>query len=251
MDLGLTDRVVLVTGGTRGIGEATVRAFAAEGARVALTYAGAKDTADRLVRELGGPDRALAVHYDLARPGSVEDLVPTVERHFGTVDVLVANAVRRPAGRPRPGFERLDPADWAAFLDDNLTGTIRTVQTALGAMRAQGRGRIALISSHLAAKGQAGQEVYTAAKSALHGFALSLARDAGPDGVLVNVISPGLTTTEGALSHLPAAVLEKAAAALPTGRLGSPEEVARTVVFYCSAANENITGELVSLVGRG
>jgi len=251
MDLGLTDQVALITGGTRGIGEATVRAFAAEGARVALTYAGSKDRAADLAVELGGPERALAVRYDLADPSSVEDLVPAVERHFGAVDVLVANAVRRPAERPGPGFEHLDPAAWTAYLDDNLTATIRTVQTALAGMRARGHGRIALISSHLTAKGQAGQEVYTAAKSALHGFALSLARDAGPDGVLVNVVSPGLTTTEGALRHFPAAVLEKAAAALPTGRLGSPEEVARTVVFYCSAANENITGELVSLVGRG
>ncbi|MFI6277195.1 SDR family NAD(P)-dependent oxidoreductase [Streptomyces sp. NPDC050988] len=251
MDLGLTDRVALVTGGTRGIGEATVRAFAAEGSRVALTYTESKDRAAALVRELGGPDRALAVRYDLSDRGDVDALVPTVEQHFGAVDVLVANAVRRPAGRPEPGFEDLDPMVWAALLDNNLTATLRTVQTALPGMRGRGHGRIALISSHLAAKGQAGQEVYTAAKAALHGFALSLARAAGPDGVLVNVVSPGLTTTEGALHHLPVAVLEKAAAAMPTGRLGSPEEVARTVVFYCSAANENITGELISLVGRG
>ncbi|MEU5697432.1 SDR family NAD(P)-dependent oxidoreductase [Streptomyces aurantiacus] len=251
MDLGLTDRVALVTGGTRGIGEATVRAFAAEGARVALTYTGSKDRAAALVHELGGPERALSVRYDLSDPGHVAALVPTVERHFGAVDVLVANAVRRPAERPAPGFENLDPAVWSALLDDNLTATLRTVQSALPGMRGRGHGRIVLISSHLAARGQAGQEVYTAAKSALHGFALSLARDAGPDGVLVNVVSPGLTTTEGALCHLPAAVLEKAAAAMPTGRLGTPAEVARLVVFYGSAANENITGELVSLVGRG
>lgn len=140
---------------------------------------------------------------------------------------------------------------WAALIDDNLTATLRTVQTALSGMRRRGHGRIVLISSHLAARGQEGQEVYTAAKSALHGFALSLARAVGPDGVLVNVVSPGLTTTEGALHHLPSAVLERAAASMPTGRLGTPEEVARAVVFYSSAANENITGELVSLVGRG
>ncbi|MFC8518335.1 SDR family NAD(P)-dependent oxidoreductase [Streptomyces sp. NPDC057257] len=251
MDLQLKDQVVVVTGGTRGIGAATVRAFAAEGARVALTFAAAQDDADGLVAELGGPERALAVRYDLADPGSVEDLVPAVERHFGQVDVLVANAVRRPARRPEPGFEHLDPADWSAVLRDNLTATLRTVQTALAGMRDRGHGRIALISSHLATRGQAGQEIYTAAKAALHGFALSLARDAGPDDVLVNVVSPGLTTTEDALRALPPAVLERAAAAMPTGRLGTPEEVARLIVFYCSPANRNITGELVSLVGRG
>lgn len=251
MDLGLEGRVAVVTGGTRGIGAATVRAFAAEGARVALTYTGSADRAAALVRELGGPGRAVAVRYDLAEPETVESLVPAVEKHFGAVDVLVANAVRRPGRRPPAGFENADPGAWASLVSDNLGATLRTVQTVLAGMRRRGHGRIVLLSSHLAAKGQAGQEIYTATKSALHGFALSLARDAGPDGVLVNVVSPGLTTTEDALRALPAEVLERAAAAMPTGRLGSPEEVARTVVFYCSAVNENVTGELVSLAGRG
>ncbi|KAB8169923.1 SDR family oxidoreductase [Streptomyces sp. 3MP-14] len=251
MDLGLRDRVAVVTGGTGGIGEATVRAFAAEGARVVLTYRAAAGRAAELVDQLGGPERALAVRYDLADAESVEALVPAVEKHFGAVDTLVANAVRRPEQGPGADFATLDPAEWSAQLHHNLTATIRTVQTALPGMRTRGHGRIGLISSHLATKGEAGQEIYTAAKSALHGFALSLARAAGPDGVLVNVVSPGLTTTEGALGFLPPAVLAKAASAMPTGRLGSPEEVARAVVFYCSPANENITGELVSLTGRG
>lgn len=251
MDLGLTDQVALVTGGTRGIGEATVRAFAAEGARVAFTYTTAKEYAAELVRRLGGQERALALPYDLGDPASVEGLVPAVSAHFGAVDVLVANAIRRPTPRPVTPFEEHDPTDWATFLDSNLRATLRTVQTALPAMRQRGHGRIALVSSHVARRGHSGQEVYAAAKSALHGFARSLARNAGPDGVLVNVVSPGLTTTRDALGFFPPEQLERAAATMPTGRLGSPEEVARLITFYCSAANENITGELLSLTGPG
>lgn len=248
MDLGLRDKVVVVTGGTRGIGEATVREFAAEGARVVATYATDKDRAARLVNELG-PDRALALHYDLADPDSVERLIPAVISRWGTVDVLVANAVRRLPRRPRTTFDELCPDEWMDFLNENVSATLRTVQVAVGCMRRQASGRIALVSSHVAGRGDAGQEAYGAAKAALHGFAASLARSLGRYGVLVNVISPGLTTTKEALEFLPADVLSRAAAGMPTGRLDSPEDVARLIVFYCSAANANISGEVVSMVG--
>jgi 3-oxoacyl-[acyl-carrier protein] reductase len=116
-------------------------------------------------------------------------------------------------------------------------------------MRRRGGGRAVLVSSHVATRGAAGQEPYGTAKAALHGFAVSLARAVGPHGVLVNVVSPGLTATPDALAHLPPAVLTAAAAGMPTGRLCDPEDVARLIVFYASAANRNISGEVLSMVG--
>ncbi|UQU67670.1 SDR family oxidoreductase [Couchioplanes caeruleus] len=248
MDLGLRGKVVVVTGGTGGIGEAAVRAFAAEGARVVATYASNKDRAAALAEELGA-GQVLPVRYDLADPGSVERLVPEVTARCGGIDVLVANAVRRPARPPGPAFDEIDPAEWADTLRSNVDPTLRTVQLAVAAMRGRGGGRVVLVSSHVATRGDAGQEAYGAAKAALHGFAVSLARSVGPHGVLVNVVSPGLTATPDALAYLPAPVLAAAATRMPTGRLCDPHDVARLIVFYASAANQNISGEVVSMVG--
>ncbi|MEU4349626.1 SDR family oxidoreductase [Streptomyces sp. NPDC023838] len=250
MDLGLADRVVLVTGATRGIGLATARAFAAEGARVALTYHGDREGADRLVAELGGGERALAVRYALDEPGSPEAAVADVARRWGGVDVLVANAYRRgPRRGPAVRFEDVPADQWRATLDDNLAGTVRTAQLVLGHMRAQGWGRVVLVSSHIATHGRRGQEVYGAAKAALHGLARSLSWEAGPDGVLVNTVAPGLTLTEGVLGALPPALREQERERTPTARLSEPDAVAAALVFLGSAANTNISGQLLHVDG--
>ncbi|WP_405016268.1 SDR family oxidoreductase [Kitasatospora sp. NBC_00070] len=251
VDLGLTDRVVLVTGASAGIGRQTARAFAAEGARVALTYRTGEDRARALVEELGGAaDRALAVPYDLADPGSVDAALAEVERRWGAVHVLVANALRRGRRRPPGGrTEQVPAGEWQPLLRDNLEQTLRTVQLVLPGMRARGWGRVALLSSHLTRDGAPGQEFYAAGKAALHGFARSLAWDAGPDGVLVNVVSPGLTRTDGVLADLPAELRDRETGRTPTGRLSTPDEVARTIAFLCSAANGNITGSVVEVSG--
>ncbi|WP_395297493.1 SDR family NAD(P)-dependent oxidoreductase [Kitasatospora hibisci] len=251
MDLGLTGRTVLVTGASAGIGRQTARAFAAEGARVAVTYRTGEAKARALAEELGAAaGRALAVPYDLGDPDSVAAAFAEVERRWGGVDVLVANALRRGRRRP-PGSrtEEVPAAEWQPLLRDNLEQTLRTVQLVLPGMRARGWGRVALVSSHLARDGAPGQEFYAAGKAALHGFARSLAWDAGPDGVLVNVVSPGLTRTEGVLADLPAEVRERERLRTPTGRLSAPEDVARTVAFLCSEANGNITGAVVDVSG--
>ncbi|MFI1469049.1 SDR family NAD(P)-dependent oxidoreductase [Streptomyces wuyuanensis] len=251
MDMGLTGRRVLVTGGSSGIGEAIARAYADEGSRVALTYRGGGEAAERLARELGaGRDAAMAVRYSLGEPDSVESAVATVTERWGGVDVLVANAVRwAPRRAPGTRFEEVASGDWRAFLDGNLAPTLRTVQLVVAGMRARSWGRIVLISSHVALDGHRGQEFYGAAKSALHGFARSLAWDVGSDGVLVNVVCPGLTTTERVLTGLPDEIRERELRSTPTGRLSSPEDIAGAVLFLGSAANANTTGQTLTVSG--
>jgi NAD(P)-dependent dehydrogenase (short-subunit alcohol dehydrogenase family) len=250
VDLGLRDRTVLVTGGSSGIGAAIARGYAREGARVALTYQSNADAAGHLVKELDATGAgALAVRYSLSDLDSVEQACASVTNAFGHVDVLIANAVRwSPRRQPGVHLEDVETGVWSGFLQDNLRSTVRTVQLCLPGMRTRGFGRVVLVSSHVVHDGMAGNEFYAAAKAALHGFSRSLAWDVGPDGILVNVVAPGLTTTER-ISGLPAPIREGEVARTATGRLATPEDVAGAVLYLGSAANGNISGEVVTVAG--
>ncbi len=248
MDLGLTDRTVLVTGASGDIGREVARAFAAEGARVALGYAHHRETAARLVAELGA-ERAVAVRYDLTDPGSVASALSVVERRFGPVEVYVAAGIAPPAWPVQStAFEEVPVDDWVPFLRGNVEQTLRTVQLVLPGMRRHGWGRITFVSTHLVRQGRPGRGFYTAAKAALHGLSRSLAWDAGGDGVLVNVVCPGLTVA-GRAGAVPETVLSEEAGRTPSGRLSRPADIARAVVFVSSAANGNITGEVLTVAG--
>lgn len=251
VDLGLSGKSVLVTGGTGGIGQAVVRAFAAAGARVAIGYRTAEAVAEKLAAELAAHGRtAFPVRYALDEPDSPAQTVAAVEDRFGAVDVLVANAVRwGPRRPPEKRFDEVAGAEWEPVIAENLTPTIRTVQLVVPGMRTRGWGRIALISSHVALHGLRGQEFYGAAKAGLHGFARSVAWDVGRDDILVNVVCPGLTATERVLTGLPAPIQEQEIQRTPTGRLSRPEDVANVVLFLCSAANGNVTAEIVTVAG--
>jgi 3-oxoacyl-[acyl-carrier protein] reductase len=248
MDLGLADRRVLITGATRGIGLATARVFAQEGARVAITYNSSDTTAKRTVEEFGGNDRACALRLDLADPDSIRRTVSTVEDHWGGVDVVVANAQTWVWVDPEdvPPFQDQSMDHWLGLFRENVEGHMWTVRQALGGMRERGWGRIVLLSSITATYGNPGSEFYSAAKAALHGFARSLMWTR--DGVLANVVAPGGTLTES-LEVVDPALLEKAAQETPSGRLSTAEDVARLIVFLCSEANGNINGEVVHTAG--
>jgi 3-oxoacyl-[acyl-carrier protein] reductase len=251
MDLGLEGKRVLVTGGTGGIGRAVVRAFAAEGAHLAFTYRTSADAANTLAASLGNGPRALPVRYDLADTASIASAIAEVESAWGGIDVLVTAAVQWSTLGPflQQPFDAAPEDAWLPLLRVNLEGHIRTAQHVLPGMRARGWGRIALLSSYHATQGTRGSEFYGAAKAGLHGFMRGLAWDAGAAGVFVNVVAPGLTLTDQIRARVAPERLTGEAERSPSGRLSTPEDVARVVTFVCSAANGNLTGEIIPVTG--
>ncbi|WP_371480189.1 SDR family NAD(P)-dependent oxidoreductase [Kitasatospora sp. NBC_00315] len=268
MDFELQDRTVLITGATGGIGAAVARAYAAEGARVAIGYASDAEAAGKLAAELGAAhDRAFAVRCrigadaaagepagaaaaDGSADGSAESAVAAVTERWGGVDALVVCAMEPGGLRPPTApFESLDPEHWAGFVSANLSHNLRLAQLTLPHMRRSGWGRIVLVSSVVARLGKPGREFYGTVKSGLHGFTRSLMWDLRDTGVLVNLVSPGLTLTPRMAADLPAARRDEEQRATPTGRLSTPEDVATAVLYLGSAANRNITGEELTVAG--
>lgn len=246
MDLGLDDRVVIVTGGSSGIGAALAAAYGREGARVAVTYRTGRDDALDVVAQIeraGG--KAMATPFDLSDPDGAPRMVDEVVARWGRVDVLAANAIAWPRNSPGARFEDLPRETWADALRTNVEGTFAVTQAVLPHMRAGRWGRILFTSTGLAEEGMPGGEVYTASKMALHGFARSLAWGVGKDGILVNVIAAGFTLTERNRSVIPGDVLDGVGGSVPLGRLSEPEDVAAPALFLTSAANTSVTGEVL------
>jgi 3-oxoacyl-[acyl-carrier protein] reductase len=248
MDLGLAERVALVTGSSQGIGRATAGLLAREGARVAVTYRNHRDKAEAAaadIRSAGGD--ALVVFLDLADDASISGAVEAILARWGRLDILVNNAVQWGTRVPGsiPPFEELPAAEWRAILRANIEGHYLAIQAAVPAMRRRGWGRIVNVSSGLARDGMPGGSPYTAAKSALHGMTRTLYKELAPAGILVNVVMAGLTLTDRAREVLPPALLERAAESSPIRRLPGPAEVAATIAFLVSAANTTVNGEIL------
>jgi len=232
----------LVTGATSGIGRHTARCFVSEGARLLFTYASNRGAADSLVDEVRGEGgEAVGIHMDLRDPNSVATALAAAQQ-AGPVDVLVNNAVT---------WEDDEPARWRDRIRANLEGYYQCCSTLLPAMAQRGWGRIVSLSSNLAEDGIPGSAAYSAAKAGVHGMMRGMMWDAGPSGVLLNIVMPGLTLTERALDnqHTPAHVREWECKRTPTGRLSTPEDVARLIVYLGSNANQNITGEVIRVCG--
>ncbi len=231
-------RVVLVTGGNRGIGLAIAQAFVAAGDRVAITSRSG-ETPD----ELAGSD-VLVVTADVTDTASVDAAFDRIEAELGPVEVVVANA-----GITRDGLIlRMSDDDIAAVLDTNLVGALRVARRAAKGMVRLRRGRLVFVSSVVGLLGSAGQANYAASKAGLVGVARSLARELGSRGITANVVTPGFVDTDmtAVLSDERRAEIT---GAVPLGRYASPAEVAGTVVFLASDAAAYITGAVIPVDG--
>lgn len=227
-------RTVLVTGGSRGIGLACARRFAAAGHRVAVTFSTTP------VAEAG----ILAVKCDVTDAAQVEAAVNEVEEQLGPVEVLVANA-----GVTRDGLlVRMSEDDFATVLDTNLTATWRLAKRVVPKMMKARWGRIVVVSSVGAYVGAPGQSNYAASKAGLIGLARSIAREYGPRGITANVVTPGPIDTD-MLATLPEDKRAAMSGVVPVGRIGEPEEVAAAVAFLASDQAAFITGAVLPVDG--
>lgn len=232
----MTEGCVLVTGGSRGIGRAVVRALVAEGRRVAFTYCSGEADARAVETASGG--RAKTWRFDLsdrARPGVI---VPEIEAALGPIEGLVNNAAIR-----RDLLLAATPdADWDAVIDANLGGSFRCCRAVLPKMISRRAGSIVNVSSLTAVRGVAGQAAYGATKAGLIGLTKSLARELGKRNIRVNAVVPGLVMTEMIADTPPERLKElRAIEALPSGT--SPEDVAAMIVFLLSDRAAAITGQ--------
>lgn len=230
-------RVVLVTGGNRGIGLACALAFAADGHRVAVTCRG--EAPAELV-DAG----ILAVRCDVTDSATVDTAFATIEEKLGPVEILVANA-----GITRDGLVlRMSDGDFTDVIDANLTGAFRVARRAVRGMMKARWGRIILVSSIAGRVGQTGQANYAASKAGLVGLGRSLAKEFASRNVTVNVVAPGPILTD-MLAALPDDQQAAYAEAVPLGRLGQAEEVAAAITFLASDPAAYITGAVLPVDG--
>jgi 3-oxoacyl-[acyl-carrier protein] reductase len=241
-------RAVLVTGASRGIGAAIARGFAAAGDRVAVHYRASSDAAAEVVASLAG-DGHVAVGADLADPDAVRSMVDRAAEALGGVDVLVNNAgifVRHPIAEST--YEEWQRA-WSDTLAVNLVGAANVAWCAVRHMIAMGGGRIVNVSSRGAFRGEPDQPAYGASKAALIAFGQSLARSLGPHGIAVTTIAPGWTATDMAADTLAGPRGEAIRTESPLGRVATPEEVARAVLYLASPEAELASGAVLDFNG--
>lgn len=233
--------MVLVTGGSRGIGAAIVRRLAARGTGVGCGYHSSAERAAALVAELG--PRVLPIRYELSSENSAADAVAATREHFGKLDALILNAGVWDGGL----IERLDHDRWWRVVEHNVGSLSHITRAALPALRSSDRPSILLVSSVVGLIGHAGDTAYGSAKAAMVGFARSLAKEVGQDGIRVNVLAPGFVDTD-----MTSAVPEKARQRIHTetvlGRFGTADEIATAAVFlsedatYCTGTVLNVDG---------
>ncbi len=239
----LDEQIVLVTGAGRGLGAAIARAFAREGARVAVNYRRSRDAATGLAGELG--DRAMAVQGDVRDAASVTAMVAAVEAELGPLTTLVHNALADYSfnGDARDDLAALSPAAVLDQHDTAVLGALNLIQAALPGMEARGFGRIVTIGSNLVQNPVVPYHDYTSAKAALLALTRTAAAELGPKGITVNMVSGGLLRTTDASAATPEAVFDLIAQSTPLRTVTTPEEAADAVLFFASPWARAVTGQ--------
>ncbi len=234
-------RVALVTGGSRGIGEAISKALKEAGCEVAATYAGNDEKAKAFTDATGIKTYKWNVaDYEESKAG-----IAKVEADLGPIEIVVANAgITRDAP-----FHKMTPDQWKDVIDTNLTGVFNTVHPVWPGMRERKFGRVIVISSINGQKGQFGQSNYSAAKAGLVGFTKAVAQENAAKGITVNAVAPGYIRTTRLTDRVPAEILDRARERSVLGRLGDPQDVASVVLFLCSEAARHITGAVIPVDG--
>jgi 3-oxoacyl-[acyl-carrier protein] reductase len=248
MNLTLPNKVALITGGSRGIGAAAVRLFAAAGAKVVFNYQTAKTQADDLVRECGGAENCRALQADLSTPEAAQTLVSSAVAAFGRLDILVVNhGIWPPEDMP---VDRMPDDQWHRTIAVNLDSVFSLVKHSVGQMKKQAGGQIVLVSSTAGQRGEAFHCDYAASKGALISMVKGLSTELARDNIRVNCVAPGWVATDmsaGALSDPPTRA--RVFATIPLGRVGTPEEIAGPILFLCTPYAGFITGEIFNVNG--
>jgi len=241
----LTDRVALVTGGSRGIGREIVLCLAGLGARVIINYRENREAAEEVLgKVLSADGLAELAPFDVARQDEVEEAVKGVIDRHEKVDILVNNAGMTVDGL----LLRQSAPDWDRIIDVNLRGVFHCTRAASRRMIRQRYGRIVNLTSVAGQMGNVGQSVYAASKAGIVGFTKSMARELAPRGITVNAVAPGFIETEmtaGLNEELRGRYLE----AIPLARFGSGDDVARTVAFLAGPGGGYITGQTIAVNG--
>lgn len=257
VDLGLKEKVVVVTASSKGLGKASALEFAKEGA-VVIISSRRQESVDATAAELrseSGNDQVHAFACDMSKAEDIKAMFHKVSEQFGRIDVLVNNTGGPKAG----GFDKMSDDDWYAAFDQNLLSYIRTCREVLPYMKEQQFGRIVNISSSSTKEVIDGLILSNTMRAGMVGFAKTLAREVAGDNIMVNTVGPGKISTDRIAELNQAAaerqgitpdeVLKNTEAQIPRGRLGEPAEFARTVVFLASSANSYVTGQSIVVDG--
>lgn len=240
----LSEQIVLVTGGARGLGAAICRAFLAQGARVVINYRSSAEAAQALAAE--HPDRALALQADVRDRGAVADLISTAAEHFGApITTVVNNALVDFVfnGDARSHAEEITYEELSGQFEGSVKGALNVIQAALPSMVDAGVGRVISIGTNLFQHPVVPYHDYTATKAALLSLTRTFADDLGPSGITVNMVSGGLLQTTDASAATPEEVFEGIAAGTPLRTVTTPEQLADAVLFFASPWARGVTGQ--------